>query len=130
HALAVLVVEGELGGEDADLREPFAKAERGELAHRIGLQVDAVTDRLELGHLIVDAAGDAGPVPAERQRQSGKAAADGDDVHLMTCFSIPSPTARSVCHSGTAPKGPGPESITTGLGLWIPGSRAEARAPE
>src|SRR5262249_57952920 len=67
HALAVLVVEDELGGEDADLREPFAKAERGELAHRIGLQVDAVTDRLEPGPPIIDAAGRGRPGPGERQ---------------------------------------------------------------
>ena len=48
--LPVLVVEGELGGEDAGTGKLLAEPERGELAHRIGLQIDAEPDRLELRH--------------------------------------------------------------------------------
>jgi hypothetical protein len=33
-------------------------------------------------------------------------------------------------HFGAPPKVASPESIALGLWLWIPGSRAEARAPE
>ena len=43
--LAVPVVEGELGGEDAGGGELVAEPERRELAHRVGLQVDPVAER-------------------------------------------------------------------------------------
>ncbi len=64
--LPVLVVEGELGGEDARPRELLAEPQRGELAHRIRLQIDAETRRLELRHRFIDAAVDADLVEAER----------------------------------------------------------------
>ena len=79
--LAVLVVEGELLGEDAGRRELVAEAERGQLADGIGLQIDAVAERAQRRHRVIDAAGDADLMQAQRLRQSGDAAADDDDLH-------------------------------------------------
>jgi hypothetical protein len=81
--LAVLVVERKLLRKDAGLGQRVAQAERGQLAHRIRLQIDAVAERGERRHRIIDAASDADLVQAERQRQSGYAAADDDDLHSV-----------------------------------------------
>ena len=79
--LAVLVVEGELLGEDAGRGELVAETERGQLADGVGLQVDAVAERAQHRHRVIDAAGDADLMQAQRLRQPGNSAADDDDVH-------------------------------------------------
>jgi hypothetical protein len=79
--LVELVVEGKLLREDAGLRHAPAEAEREQLAHRVRLQVDAVAERRERGHRLVDTTGDADLVQAQRARQAGNAAADNDHVH-------------------------------------------------
>ena len=56
-----------------------------ELAHRIGLQIDAVPQGLELRHQFIDAAVDADLMEAERGRQPGDAAADDDHLHADSC---------------------------------------------
>jgi len=79
--LTVLVVEGELLGEDTGRREFFRQAQRRQLADGVGLQIDAVTERAQGRHRLVDAAGHTDLVQAQRLGQSGDAAADNDDLH-------------------------------------------------
>jgi hypothetical protein len=81
----VPVVEGEFGGEDARPREFFTQSQRGELAHRIRLQIDPVADGLEPGNRFIDAAVDADLVEAERGRKACNAATDNDHLHAISC---------------------------------------------
>ena len=83
--LPMPVVEGEFGGEDARAREFFTQSQRGELAHRIRLQIDPVANRLEPGNRFIDAAVDADLVEAERGRKAGNAATDNDHLHAISC---------------------------------------------
>ena len=82
--LAVLVVERELLGEDAGRGELVAETERGQFADGVGLQVDAVAERAQHRHRVIDAAGDADLMQAQRLRQPGNPAADDDDLHVTS----------------------------------------------
>lgn len=78
----MLVIERELGGEDAGIGKLLAQPQCGELAHRVGLQIDAQPQRLELRHRFIDAAVDADLVQAERGGEPRDAAADDDHLHF------------------------------------------------
>ena len=70
-------------GRQADAVEiGFGDAEVVELAHGIGLQIDADAERAHLAHRLEDDAGHADLVERERGRQAANAAA-GDD-HAIT----------------------------------------------
>ena len=66
-----------------DHRAPLELAENAEaveLRARVRQDVDADAERRHVGRCLVDAAGDAGLVEAERERQAADAGADDDDI--------------------------------------------------
>ena len=79
--LAVFVVVGERRRFDRGLGERIAQTELGELAHCIGLQVDADAERAQRDDELIDAAINAGGVQAERRGQPADATADNENLH-------------------------------------------------
>ncbi len=76
HLVAVAAHQRPFARLDADGVEHFsAQAQVIELAHGIGLQVDAHAQRLQLGHRFEHDAGHADLMQRERQRHAADAAA-------------------------------------------------------
>ena len=67
-------------------------AERRERGARVRQHVDADAERLHLGRRLVDAAGDAGAVQRERERQAADAGADDGDVAVAAALRKAAPS--------------------------------------
>ena len=65
---------------DRDPGQRRFKPERGEFLGRMRQQIDADADRTHLGNGFVDAAGNAGLVQAQSERQAADPGADDDDL--------------------------------------------------
>src|SRR6266849_3128984 len=87
--LAEAVEEGCILGFDRDPRKRFFQTEPGELLGRVRKQIDADTDRPDVGDGLIDAAGDAGLVQRKPQRQAADARAHDDDVVHASAPEIP-----------------------------------------
>ena len=86
--LAVLVVAAPLVRGHPGVRECLPEAHFVELAHGVGLEVDAGADRADLWNRFEDPAVNAGLMQAQRHRHSADAAAYDDGFHfipLATC---------------------------------------------
>ena len=68
----------------ATLRQRVFEPERGKLLGGMRQQIDADADRLDLGRGLEDAAGNAGRVQRQPERQAADAAADDDECR--PCF--------------------------------------------
>jgi len=80
--LAVAVVEAELAGDDGDARQRIFQSEPAQLPRGVGQDIDADTDRLQLGCGFEDAAGN----PRAMQHQAeGQPADAGADDHNVQC---------------------------------------------
>ncbi len=79
--LAEAVVEAIFARGDGDLGERIFETERAEFARGMRQDVDADADRLELGRRLEDAAGDAGAMQHQAQRQAADAGADDEHFH-------------------------------------------------
>ena len=85
--LAEAVEEGGLAGRHGEALERLEDAQRAQLGARMRQDIDADAERQDLGGRLVDAAGDAGAVQEQGQRQAADAGADDDDpaaVHRST----------------------------------------------
>ena len=81
--LAEAVVVADLGGGDRDLGERILQAELGQFLAGMRQQVDADAERLDLRRGLVDAAGNAGLMQPQPERQPADAGADDDDILIV-----------------------------------------------
>jgi hypothetical protein len=81
HRLAKFVEEGQRLGRDADLGKTRAEAKLGQLAHGIGLDIDADTERRHLARGLIDVRLNADLMQAHRQGETADPAADDDHLH-------------------------------------------------
>jgi len=79
--LAKAIEEDRFARGDRDPRERLLEPERGELARRMGEQVDAQTDGTYLGSGFEHARGDSRAVQRERQGKAADPGADDRDFH-------------------------------------------------
>ena len=79
--LAEAIVETEFARDDRGLGERLFQAERAQFARGMRQDVDADADRFQFGRRFEDAAGDAGPLQHQPQRQAADAGADDEHVH-------------------------------------------------
>ena len=82
--LAEAIVETIFARGDRDLGQRLLQAERAQFARGMRQDVDADADRLELGRRLEDAAGDAGAMQHQAERQAADAGADDENFHAMT----------------------------------------------
>src|SRR5438876_11881450 len=81
--LAVAAVVGERARLDGVPGELVGKAELGELAHAMRQEVDADTERMDLGGGLEHTAGDAGLMEAERQAEAANARTDDQHISMF-----------------------------------------------
>ena len=85
--LAEAIEERRLARRHRDPLQRFEHAESMELGGGMRQDVDADAERPDLSRLLVDAAGDAGAVQAEGERQPADAGAeDGDPLRFHRCL--------------------------------------------